>query len=144
MPRVGSAAAAESGTEGEVIFKRRWGGRRCVGERRCCCEFVADPCRSSRLDPVWQRPTTVWCVPSSFLPRPDSMHTSRSFSRAGGLALLLASTALAVDVGAQTLDSVTVAGMRWRTVGRICPHTERAKRWLDTQGNDLHRYGIWE
>ena len=45
------------------------------------------------------------------------MHTSRSFSRAGGLALLLASTALAVDVGAQTLDSVTVAGMRWRTVG---------------------------
>ena len=32
----------------------------------------------------------------------------------------------------------------WRLVGRICPHTERAKAWLDTHGNDLHRYGARE
>lgn len=32
----------------------------------------------------------------------------------------------------------------WRLVGRICPHTERAKAWLDTHGNDLHRYGLRE
>lgn len=32
----------------------------------------------------------------------------------------------------------------WRVVGRICPHTERAKTWLDVHGNDLHRYGIQE
>lgn len=30
----------------------------------------------------------------------------------------------------------------WRVVGRICHHVERAKAWLDTHGNDLHRYGI--
>src|ERR1700761_4285214 len=30
----------------------------------------------------------------------------------------------------------------WRVVGRICPSLERAKTWLDTHGNDLHRYGI--
>ncbi len=30
----------------------------------------------------------------------------------------------------------------WRVVARVCPHVERAKRWLDTHGNDLHRYGI--
>jgi predicted metal-dependent hydrolase len=30
----------------------------------------------------------------------------------------------------------------WRVVGRICPSQERAKKWLDTCGNDLHRYGI--
>ena len=30
----------------------------------------------------------------------------------------------------------------WRVLGRICPSMERAKRWLDTSGNDLHRYGI--
>jgi predicted metal-dependent hydrolase len=30
----------------------------------------------------------------------------------------------------------------WRVVGRACDHVERAKRWLDTHGNDLHRYGI--
>ncbi len=30
----------------------------------------------------------------------------------------------------------------WRVVGRICPSMERAKKWLDTSGNDLHRYGI--
>jgi predicted metal-dependent hydrolase len=30
----------------------------------------------------------------------------------------------------------------WRVVGRVCSHVERAKRWLDTHGNDLHRYGI--
>ena len=30
----------------------------------------------------------------------------------------------------------------WRVVGRICDHVERAKRWLDTYGNDLHRYGV--
>src|ERR1700741_5412125 len=32
----------------------------------------------------------------------------------------------------------------WRVVTRICPQTERAKQWLDTHGNDLHRYGIKE
>jgi len=32
----------------------------------------------------------------------------------------------------------------WRVVGKICPQTERAKKWLDTYGNDLHRYGISE
>lgn len=30
----------------------------------------------------------------------------------------------------------------WRVVARICPQTDRAKAWLDTHGNDLHRYGI--
>jgi predicted metal-dependent hydrolase len=30
----------------------------------------------------------------------------------------------------------------WRVVARICPSVERAKKWLDTCGNDLHRYGI--
>ena len=30
----------------------------------------------------------------------------------------------------------------WRVVARICPSAERAKKWLDTCGNDLHRYGI--
>jgi predicted metal-dependent hydrolase len=30
----------------------------------------------------------------------------------------------------------------WRVVDRVCDHVERAKRWLDTYGNDLHRYGI--
>lgn len=30
----------------------------------------------------------------------------------------------------------------WRVVERICPATERAKKWLDTHGNDLHRYGV--
>ena len=30
----------------------------------------------------------------------------------------------------------------WRIVARICPSAERAKSWLDTYGNDLHRYGI--
>ena len=30
----------------------------------------------------------------------------------------------------------------WRVVGRICDHVERARRWLDTYGNDLHRYGV--
>src|SRR6195952_5064092 len=30
----------------------------------------------------------------------------------------------------------------WKVVGRICTHVERAKTWLDTHGNDLHRYGI--
>ena len=32
----------------------------------------------------------------------------------------------------------------WRVVGKACPHTERAKAWIDTHGNDLHRYGISE
>jgi len=27
-------------------------------------------------------------------------------------------------------------------VGRVCDHVERAKKWLDTSGNDLHRYGV--
>jgi predicted metal-dependent hydrolase len=30
----------------------------------------------------------------------------------------------------------------WRVVARVCPSVERAKTWLDTYGNDLHRYGI--
>ena len=30
----------------------------------------------------------------------------------------------------------------WRVVARVCPSVERAKNWLDTHGNDLHRYGI--
>jgi predicted metal-dependent hydrolase len=30
----------------------------------------------------------------------------------------------------------------WKVVARVCTHTERAKKWLDAQGNDLHRYGI--
>ena len=30
----------------------------------------------------------------------------------------------------------------WRVVARECAHVERAKTWLDTHGNDLHRYGI--
>jgi predicted metal-dependent hydrolase len=30
----------------------------------------------------------------------------------------------------------------WKVVGRVCSHVERAKSWLDTYGNDLHRYGI--
>src|ERR1700729_431728 len=30
----------------------------------------------------------------------------------------------------------------WRVVGRVCDHVDRAKAWLDTSGNDLHRYGI--
>ncbi|MBV9532423.1 MAG: M48 family metallopeptidase [Bradyrhizobium sp.] len=30
----------------------------------------------------------------------------------------------------------------WRVVARICPSAERAKKWLDTCSNDLHRYGI--
>ena len=30
----------------------------------------------------------------------------------------------------------------WRVVGKVCDHVERAKTWLDTHGNDLHRYGI--
>jgi predicted metal-dependent hydrolase len=32
----------------------------------------------------------------------------------------------------------------WKVVARICPQTERAKKWLDVHGNDLHRYGIEE
>ena len=30
----------------------------------------------------------------------------------------------------------------WKVVARVCDHVERAKAWLDTSGNDLHRYGI--
>ena len=30
----------------------------------------------------------------------------------------------------------------WKVVARACSHVERAKNWLDTHGNDLHRYGI--
>jgi predicted metal-dependent hydrolase len=30
----------------------------------------------------------------------------------------------------------------WRVVGKVCLSVERAKSWLDTHGNDLHRYGI--
>jgi predicted metal-dependent hydrolase len=32
----------------------------------------------------------------------------------------------------------------WKVVGKVCNHVERAKTWLDTSGNDLHRYGIQE
>jgi predicted metal-dependent hydrolase len=32
----------------------------------------------------------------------------------------------------------------WRLVDRICPETERAKAWINTHGNDLHRYGVSE
>jgi predicted metal-dependent hydrolase len=32
----------------------------------------------------------------------------------------------------------------WRVVAKVCPSVERAKSWLDTHGNDLHRYGIQE
>ncbi len=45
------------------------------------------------------------------------MSPSRFTSLAGGLALVLAQTATAAVAGAQTLDSATVAGMRWRSVG---------------------------
>jgi predicted metal-dependent hydrolase len=30
----------------------------------------------------------------------------------------------------------------WRVVAKVCDDVDRAKRWLDTHGNDLHRYGI--
>jgi predicted metal-dependent hydrolase len=30
----------------------------------------------------------------------------------------------------------------WKVVARVCDHVERAKKWLDAEGNDLHRYGI--
>jgi predicted metal-dependent hydrolase len=30
----------------------------------------------------------------------------------------------------------------WRVVARVCPHVERSKTWLDSHGNDLHRYGV--
>ena len=30
----------------------------------------------------------------------------------------------------------------WKVVAKVCNHVERAKTWLDTHGNDLHRYGI--
>ena len=29
----------------------------------------------------------------------------------------------------------------WRVVERICPDWQRAKGWLNAQGNALHRYG---
>jgi predicted metal-dependent hydrolase len=30
----------------------------------------------------------------------------------------------------------------WKVVAKACPSVERAKKWLDVYGNDLHRYGI--
>jgi predicted metal-dependent hydrolase len=30
----------------------------------------------------------------------------------------------------------------WKVCARVCSSVERAKKWLDTCGNDLHRYGI--
>jgi predicted metal-dependent hydrolase len=30
----------------------------------------------------------------------------------------------------------------WRMLDRVCPASARAKSWLDTHGNDLHRYGL--
>lgn len=32
----------------------------------------------------------------------------------------------------------------WRLVDRLCDNVPRAKTWLDTHGNDLHRYGETE
>ncbi len=32
----------------------------------------------------------------------------------------------------------------WRVVDKVCASVARAKTWLDTHGNDLHRYGIEE
>ncbi|UGY19031.1 M48 family metallopeptidase [Bradyrhizobium septentrionale] len=32
----------------------------------------------------------------------------------------------------------------WRVVDKVCASVTRAKNWLDTHGNDLHRYGIQE
>jgi len=32
----------------------------------------------------------------------------------------------------------------WRVVDKVCASVTRAKNWLDTHGNDLHRYGIEE
>jgi predicted metal-dependent hydrolase len=32
----------------------------------------------------------------------------------------------------------------WRVVARVCPEMERAKAWLSTHGNELHRYGLDE
>ena len=32
----------------------------------------------------------------------------------------------------------------WRVVAKVCGAVDRAKSWLDTHGNDLHRYGIQE
>jgi predicted metal-dependent hydrolase len=29
----------------------------------------------------------------------------------------------------------------WRTVHKLCPHTEEAERWLKRHGTELHRYG---
>lgn len=45
------------------------------------------------------------------------MFSSRITSLTGGLALVLASTAVSAVASAQAIDSVTAAGMRWRTVG---------------------------
>ena len=30
----------------------------------------------------------------------------------------------------------------WKVCGKVCSSVERSKKWLDTFGNDLHRYGI--
>jgi predicted metal-dependent hydrolase len=30
----------------------------------------------------------------------------------------------------------------WKVVDKVCASVDRAKTWLDTHGNDLHRYGI--
>ena len=30
----------------------------------------------------------------------------------------------------------------WKVVAKVCASVTRAKNWLDTNGNDLHRYGI--
>lgn len=30
----------------------------------------------------------------------------------------------------------------WKVVERLCPHTSRAKSWLETHGTGLHRYGM--
>jgi predicted metal-dependent hydrolase len=30
----------------------------------------------------------------------------------------------------------------WKVVAKVCPGVERAKKWLDVYGNDLHRFGI--
>ncbi len=45
------------------------------------------------------------------------MSPSRFTARTGGLALVLASAAMSAVVGAQAVDSATIAGMKWRNLG---------------------------
>src|SRR3569833_2075518 len=40
------------------------------------------------------------------------------------------------------LVEMNLSARFWRVCGKVCPSMERAKKWLDTYGNDLHRYGV--